>query len=135
MKRNSGIEPAGGFETDVMNLFTPIVNAEAQHPYFRNIWERPNGFNCDVLNEWAKGFHDRDNKFVKEFQTTFCSSFWEPYIFAVLKHYGLSVNFSLPSPDFVVTDHGGLSVEATVALHAQGTTPEYMKRTRRFQKT
>lgn len=111
-----------------MNLFTPLVGTEAQHPYFRAIWERPNGFNCDVLNEWARGFQDRDNKFVKEFQTTFSSSFWELYIFAVLKHYGLSVNFSLPSPDFVVTDHDGLSIEATVALHAQGTTPEHIKK-------
>jgi hypothetical protein len=34
----------------------------------------------------------------------------------------------MPSPDFVVTDHGGLSVEATVALHAQGTTPEHIKK-------
>jgi hypothetical protein len=58
----------------MMDLFTPMVGAEAQHPYFRGIWERPNGFNCDVLNEWARGFQDRDNKFIKEFQT-FNSSF------------------------------------------------------------
>ena len=111
-----------------MDLFTPLVGAEAQHPYFRGIWELGNGFNCEVLNEWARGFQDRDDKFVKEFQTTFCSSFWELYIFAVLKHYGLSVNFSLQAPDFVVTDHGGLCIEAAVALHAQGTTPEYEKK-------
>jgi hypothetical protein len=52
----------------------------------------------------------------------------ELYIFAVLKHYRLSINFLLPSPDFVVTDHGGLNIEATVALHAQGATPEYEKK-------
>jgi hypothetical protein len=111
-----------------MDLFTPLVGAEAQHPYFRGIWERSNGFDCDVLNEWARGFQDRDNKFVKEFQTSFDSSFWELYIFAVLKQYKLTVNFLLPSPDFVVNDRGGLSIEATVALHAQGTTPEHEKK-------
>lgn len=35
------------------------------------------------------GFEDRDGKFVKEFQTTFNSSFWELYLFACLRD-GLS---------------------------------------------
>lgn len=87
-----------------------------------------NKFNFDVVNDWAKGFEDRDGKFVKEFQTTFDSSFWELYLFAVLKHFGLKVDFSVPSPDFLVTNHGGINVEATVALPAQGSTPEYVKR-------
>jgi hypothetical protein len=30
---------------------TPLVSKEAQHPYFRAILERANGFNCDVLND------------------------------------------------------------------------------------
>jgi hypothetical protein len=68
-----------------MDLFTPVVGEEAQHPYFRSIWKQANGFNCDVLNEWARGFKNRDGKFVKEFQTTFDSSFWELYLFAVIE--------------------------------------------------
>jgi hypothetical protein len=107
-----------------MDLFTPVVGEEAQHPYFRSIWKQANGFNCDVLNEWARGFKDRDGKFVKEFQTTFDSSFWELYLFAVMKRFHLEVDFSFSAPDFVITDHGGINVEATVASHAQGSIPE-----------
>jgi len=77
-----------------------------------------------VLNEWARGFKDRDGKFVKEFQTTFDSSFWELYLFAVMKHFELEVDFSLNSPDFVIANHGRINVEATVASHPQGSIPE-----------
>lgn len=33
-----------------MDLFTPVVGEEAQHPYFRSLRKQANGFNCDVLN-------------------------------------------------------------------------------------
>jgi len=107
-----------------MDLFTPIVSEEAQHPNFRAIRQHANTFNYDVLNEWARGFKDRDGKFVKEFQTTFDSSFWELYLFAVMKHFQMEVDFSFNAPDFVITNHGGINIEATVASHAQGLTPE-----------
>lgn len=68
-----------------MQLFSPIVDECRQHPNFRTFLKLQNGFILDVLNEWAKGFVDRDGKFVEEFQTTFNSSFWELYVFSVLK--------------------------------------------------
>jgi hypothetical protein len=108
-----------------MDLFTPIVSEKEQHPNFRNISKQANTFNYDVVNEWATGFQDRDGKFVKEFQTTFDSCFWELYLFAVLKHYGMQVDFTVPSPDFLVTMRGGMNIEATVALHAQGVPAEH----------
>ena len=49
-------------------------------------------------------------------------------MFAVLKHYGMQVDFSVPSPDFLVTTDGGMNIEATVALHAQGAPPERSER-------
>jgi hypothetical protein len=110
-----------------MDLFMPIVSEALQHPNFRSIYAQQNGYNCDVLNEWARGFKDRDGKFVYEFQRTFDTCFWELYVFAVLKQYKLAVDFSHPAPDFFVTDNGGFNVEATVALHAKDATPEYMK--------
>ena len=97
-----------------MDLFTPVVSEEAQHPYFRSLWKQANGFNCDVLNEWARGFKERDGKFAKEFQTTFDSSFWELYLFAIIKQFQLEVDFSFTSPDFFITNHDGMNVEATV---------------------
>jgi hypothetical protein len=110
-----------------MDLFTPVVSEEAQHANFRMITKYANTFNEAVLNEWARGFKDRDGKFVKEFQTTFDSSFWELYLFAVMKHFHLDVDFSFSAPDFVITNHSGMNVEATVASHAQGSTPESVK--------
>ena len=60
-----------------MNLFAPIVAESKMHPNFRNILATGNGYNFDVLHDWARGFVDRDGKFVEEFQTTFNSSFWD----------------------------------------------------------
>ena len=111
-----------------MDLFTPIVSEAEQHPNFRTVSKQHNQFNYDVVNDWANGFQDRDGKFVKEFQTTFDSSFWELYLFAVLKQLGMQVDFSVPSPDFLVTTHGGMNIEASVALHAQGAPPEHSER-------
>lgn len=111
-----------------MDLFTPIVSESELHPNFRSVLQQGNKFNFDVVNEWASGFQDRDGKFVKEFQTTFDSSFWELYLYAVLKHFGQQVDFSVASPDFFVPANGGMNLEATVALHAQGAPPEYAQR-------
>ena len=54
----------------------------------------------------------------------FDSSFWELILFAVMTHFQLEVDFSFGAPDFVITNHGGINVEAAVASHAQGSTPE-----------
>ncbi len=109
-----------------MNLFQPIVAQEEWHPNFRAMMLQGNGYSCDVINDWARGFEDRDGKFVKEFQTTFNSSFWEIYVFAVLKKYGLSVDFSYARPDFCLPAHG-FNIEAAVALHPDGGDPEYAR--------
>jgi hypothetical protein len=109
-----------------MQLFDPIVEDARQHPNFRNLLLRRNGFNLDVLNDWARGFVDRDGKFVEEFQTTFNSSFWELYLFAVLKKYDMPVDFSQSRPDFCIPSLD-LNIEATVASHAQGSEPEYLR--------
>ena len=63
-----------------MDLFTPVVPPERQHPNFRALVAK--GLECerDVLRTWADGFMDRDGKFVTEFQTTFNWSFWELYL-------------------------------------------------------
>lgn len=109
-----------------MKLFEPLVDETKQHPNFRNIARSGNGFALDVLNDWARGFVDRDGKFVEEFQTTFNSAFWELYIFAVFKKYRLTVDFSKARPDFCIPSRE-LVVEATVASNAQGTEAEHAR--------
>ncbi|MEG3911105.1 hypothetical protein QT979_24660 [Microcoleus sp. w2-18bC1] len=112
-----------------MDLFTPVIPQELQHPNFRFI-TKPGFFDPEskVLKNWADGFVDRDGKFVKEFQTTFNSSFWELYLFACFKELNCSVDLSHSSPDFVLTSpHGEFIAEATTANHPQGHRPEWDK--------
>jgi hypothetical protein len=106
-----------------MNLFDPVVGVERQHRHFRTLTERGNGFTFDVLNDWARGFVDRDGKFVEEFQTTFDSSFWELYLFAVLKKFDMKVDFSKARPDFCIPSLN-LNIEATIASNAISSDPE-----------
>src|SRR5215471_13863797 len=98
-----------------MDLFTPIVPAEKLHPNFANVISMQNQHNLAVLQRWADDFVDRDAKFVHEFQTTFNSSFWELYLFALLKEIGCSVDFTFSAPDFVATSPTPFIVEATIA--------------------
>ena len=110
-----------------MDLFTPVVPPERQHPNFRFLTSiELSGPERAVLQDWATGFQDRDGKFVKEFQTTYNSSFWELYLFAAFKELGCSVDFRYSSPDFVVDSPVGEFVaEATIASHPDGYTPEW----------
>ncbi len=86
-----------------MDLFTPVVPAERQHPIFRMLLDPSNAPERAVLESWAVDFADRDGKFITEFQTTFESSFWELYLHATLKSLGMCLDYSFHAPDFVVT--------------------------------
>jgi hypothetical protein len=110
-----------------MQLFRPIVDEDQQHANFRSLLLSGNGYTFDVLQDWARGFVDRDGKFVHEFQSTFNSSFWELYVFAVLKKYGLAVDFSKARPYFYIPHHN-FNIEATIASNAQGGEPENVLR-------
>lgn len=112
-----------------MDIFTPVVPQEKQHKHFRFI-SQPGlcAPEIEVLKNWADGFVDRDNKFVKEFQTTFNSSFWELYLFACFKELGFTIDLSYASPDFIVnSSYGNFIAEATIANQPQGSRPEWDK--------
>ncbi|MGH1416270.1 MAG: hypothetical protein ACRBB0_22470 [Pelagimonas sp.] len=109
-----------------LDLFTPTVAQSSLHPNFVWLIEEEDDALRNVLNDWAAGFIDRDGKFVAEFQRTFNSSWWELYLFAVLKSLNHAVDFSHHAPDFVIPD-SGFAVEATISAHAQDATPEWMK--------
>jgi hypothetical protein len=112
-----------------MDLFKPIIPEEQLHPNFRFIVQSNLCIpEIEVINGWAEGFPDRDGKFVKEFQTTFNSSFWELYLFACFKKLGCSVDFSHSTPDFSVdSPQGEFIAEATTANHPDGFRPEWDK--------
>lgn len=109
-----------------MKLFTLEVPLERVHPNFRRTLGDDSRGVRDVLASWAAGFVDRDRKFIKEFQTTYNSGFWELYLFAVLKHHGIAVDFSFNAPDFICPSVN-LLVEAVTANHAFDDTPEWEK--------
>ncbi|BAZ31181.1 hypothetical protein NIES4074_36530 [Cylindrospermum sp. NIES-4074] len=112
-----------------MDIFTPVVPDAEQHQHFRLITQ--SGLyepEIKVLKTWADGFVDRDGKFIREFQTTFNSSFWELYLFACFKELGCTVNLSYATPDFVLTSsYGEFIAEATTANHPKGFRPEWDK--------
>lgn len=78
-----------------------------------------------VLENWAQGFEDRDGKFVQEFQLTFESSFWELYLNAALRTWGLVPDMTFTSPDFVVTQPTRLMIEATIAAPPKDGPPAF----------
>ena len=108
-----------------VKLFEPVVDPDSWHPNFLAMYSAGNGFDMDVLQNWAEGFVDRDGKFVREFQTTFNSCFWELYIHAVLKELGLTVDFSHATPDFIVEDPP-FCIEAVTSAEAKGKPPEHL---------
>jgi hypothetical protein len=54
-----------------MNLFEDIAPKNEQHPIYQLIKADEYAPERAVLQSWAEGFEDRDNKFVFEFQTSF----------------------------------------------------------------
>jgi len=110
-----------------MDLFTPIVGHDEMYPHFKTVYSSPYyAPNRAVVSQWADGFVDRDNKFVKEFQTTFNSSFWELYLHGLFKSYGFSIDMSHSSPDFIINNgKQELVIEAVVASNAHDSPPEY----------
>lgn len=109
-----------------IDLFSVLVSEERLHPNFRKLLEDDSEDVREVIQSWSSGFQDRDGKFVKEFQTTFNSSFWEIYLFAVLKSLNLEVDGHHHAPDFVVKDKP-VVLEATIASHAADGVPEWEK--------
>ncbi|MFZ1219518.1 MAG: hypothetical protein WAO00_09505 [Chthoniobacterales bacterium] len=104
-----------------LDLFTPVVPEERFHQSFRRVLSRPTPYDKAILAQWADGFIDRDGKFVREFQTSFDSSFWELYLHAAFKELGMACDFQWARPDFCIRLPKPFSVEASVALNAQGT--------------
>jgi len=111
-----------------MDLFTPAVDIERLHPNFQRVLSFARRGERAVVQQWAEHFPDRDNKFVKEFQTTFNSSFWELYLHSLFKSYEFIFDWSHNRPDFMLSNgHVNFVVEATTANAAVGDIPEWDK--------
>jgi hypothetical protein len=111
-----------------LNLFEIIAKEEKLNPNFVYLLAEEYEPVRDVINRWASGFEDRDNKFNHQFQETFNSSFWELYLYQCFKDLKMSVDFSRASPDFTVNTKNNeiINIEAVTANHAQDSDPEWV---------
>ena len=48
----------------------------------------------NMLQKWSEGLVDKDNKFVREFQETFHSCFWELFLYRLFKSAGFDLDQS-----------------------------------------
>lgn len=103
-----------------MKLFDLQVSESEMHKHFSDVYNIPlYAANRDVINKWAEGFVDRDNKFVKEFQTSFNSSFWELYLYAAFKEYVFKIDMTHDRPDFLISNgKQEVVIEAVTASNA-----------------
>lgn len=103
------------------NLFKAIVDESKLHPYFKEVQNEPAYAQTHkIINEWSEGLLERSGeatKFIKEFQTTFNSSFWELYLNKAFKSLGFDIDYSKASPDFNLIDKNNkkISVEAVTS--------------------
>lgn len=112
-----------------MDLFEQQIPTEKLHPNYISLMEHTPKEDREILNQWIDGFPDRDNKFVKEFQTTFNSCFWEAYLYRLFKDLGFSFDWNYDRPDFILNSNGiDFVVEATISSNAQDEIPEWEKK-------
>lgn len=111
-----------------MDLFTPVIDDDRLHKNFTSILVPFRKAERELFESWCEGFVDRDGKLVKEFQTTFNSTFWEIYLYAVFKEYKFTVDWSHSSPDFLVSnDKSEIVIEAVTANSAHNKPNEWDK--------
>lgn len=86
-----------------MDLFKQIIADDELHDNFKRISN--NIYLKETINKLAVGFEierDGKEKFVKEFQSTFNSSLWEIYCYALFNSMGCDFDFLHERPDFVL---------------------------------
>ena len=111
-----------------MDFFKIMVPDEKQHANFKSVLHDARHLDRQIFSQWADGFIDRDGKIVKEFQTTFNSTFWEVYLYRVFKELDIYIDWHYPSPDFSLSKgENEFIVEAVVSNSADGKINEWEK--------
>ncbi len=100
-----------------LNLFADIGVPDSQlHPKYKFLRDEPSLFGeRAIVQDWTDNFIDRDNKIVKEFQTTFHSAFWEFFLYKLLVEAGHTIDFTKDRPDFIVKGVPDIYIEAVVS--------------------
>lgn len=102
-----------------LDLYQEIQNIDESkwHPKFKFLMNNKVQLSGErsALSNWTEGFNDRDNKIIKEFQTTFHSSLWEFYLYALFKDAGFILDQTHNRPDFIIKYPAEIYVEAVVS--------------------
>jgi len=111
-----------------LNLFKQEISDDKLHPNYISMIEKIPEQDREILNTWIDGFPDRDSKFVKEFQSTFNSCFWEIYLYKLFKDLDFKFDWSHSRPDFILKyKEIDFIVEATISSNAQNEKAEWEK--------
>lgn len=110
---------------EVFKTIEGILDDEL-HPKYKNLLNPEFKNHRDIIQGWVEGFVDRDNKIVKEFQTTYHSSLWEFYLYALFKELGFELNQESEKnrPDFIITKPFEMYVEAVISNIKETGIPE-----------
>lgn len=117
-----------GDKKEGLDLFTPVVPMEKQHPYFSKlISERSFTPAKAMINEYMRHLSDIDGNFVEQFQSTgFDARLWELYLFCYLKEEELFIDRSRYAPDFIVKKYGTeVAIEAVTVGRKENNPPKY----------
>jgi len=113
-----------------VDLFTPVVPLQKQHPDFVKLASDITFLPArSLINEIAPHFIDVDGNFVEQFQTTgFDARLWELYIFSYLNEEQLFLDRTHDWPDFLVKKYGeSVAIEATIVGRHADNPPRFIK--------
>lgn len=98
-----------------LKKITKIPNDDL-HVKFKLLRDEPTYYGAKkIIEDWTNNFFDKDNKIIKEFQTTFHSSFWEFYLHSVFEKIGFKLNTENNRPDFIISSPEEIYIEAVVS--------------------
>ncbi|MCQ2997233.1 hypothetical protein NLO95_24280 [Pseudomonas syringae] len=106
-----------------MDLFKLEIEESNLHPDVKSLIDQACYAQArNNINEWSAGLSQRRKerrKFVKEFQISFNSSFWELYLNKAFTDLGFKIDYSKESPDFCLIHSSGrvINVEAATSNH------------------
>jgi len=127
--QNMKVYPQGG-ETTGLDLFTPIVPPEKQHPYFIRLCS-DSAFSParSIINKMMPHYVDIDGNFAEQFQSAgFDARLWELYLNNYLAEEELFIDREHNSPDFIVTKYDKtVAIEAVIVGRKKENPPKYFK--------
>lgn len=113
-----------------LDLFTPVITPERQHPYFSRLANDSAFIPARaIINQMMPHLVDIDGNFVEQFQSAgFDARLWELYLNAYLVEEQLFIDRTHNTPDFIVKKYGkSVAIEAVIVGRRKENPPKYFK--------